>query len=60
MLEEDGVDMSLEVVDCDEGLAQRIGEGLGVADAHEQCSCKTRAVSHGDRVQVSEGDVGVA
>ena len=60
MLEEDGVDMSFEVVDGNQRLVERVGEGLSIADTHQQGARESWAIGNGYRVQVSEADVCLA
>ncbi len=60
MLEQHGVDVAFEVVDGDERLAERVGEGFGVADADEQRAGEAGAFGDGDGVEVGKGDAGFA
>jgi hypothetical protein len=42
LVQQDGVDVSFQVVDGDERQTLREGEGLGEGDAHQQRPCKSR------------------
>ena len=56
LFEEDGVDVSFEVVDGDEGLREREGERLGVAEADQERTGESRAAGDGNGVEVAERD----
>ena len=60
MLQQHGVDVAFEVVDGDERLAQREGEGLGVADTDEQRAGEAWAFGDGDRIQLRHAYAGFA
>jgi hypothetical protein len=53
------MDVTLQVVDRDERLAERIGQGLGVADADQQGSREARALGYGDGIEVCHGHAGL-
>ena len=53
-------DMAFEMVDTDERLVERKGQGLGRRDADEQCADESRSVRHGDLVDVRERHTGLA
>ncbi len=57
-LQQHGVDVAFEVVDGDERLAEREGQGLGVGDADEQSAGEAGAFGDGDGVEVVHGDAG--
>ena len=54
MFEQDGVDVAFEMVDGDQGFAERKGEGLGIADADEQRARQAGAVGNGNGVEVAK------
>ncbi len=58
MLHEDGEDVTFDVVDGEEGLAEGEGEGFGIGDADEQGAGEAGAGGDGDGVEVLEGDAG--
>ncbi len=55
---QDGVDVALEVVDGNEGLAEGKGQGFGVGDAHEQGAGEAGAFGDCNGVQVGELNAG--
>ena len=52
VLQQHRVDVAFEVVDGDEGLAEGVGQGLGVADADQQRAGEAGAFGDGDGVEV--------
>ncbi len=56
--QQNGVNVTLKVVDGDERLAQGEGQRLGVRDAHQQCARQARALGNCDSFKVSEADAG--
>ena len=50
--QDDSVDVAFNVVHRDEGLAGGEGDGLGVREAHEQCTCETGAVGCRDGIEI--------
>ena len=56
---QDGVDMTFEVVDGDEGQVLSEGESFGVGDADEKCSGEAGAAGYGDGIEIGEGNVGL-
>lgn len=59
LVQEDGVDVAFEVIDCDERQVLGEGERLGIGDADEECSGKTGAGGDGDGIEIGEGEVGL-
>jgi hypothetical protein len=55
---QNGVNMTLEVVNGDQRLAQGEGQRLGVGDAHQERARQARALGHRDGVKVREADAG--
>jgi hypothetical protein len=55
---QNGVNMTLEVVDGDQRLAQGKGQRFGVSDAHQERARQAWTLSHGDGVKVREADAG--
>lgn len=53
------MNVSFEMVDCDERLAESEGKGFGIGDSNEQCSGKTGAFGYGDGVEILERDAGL-
>ena len=56
--QQNGVDVTLKVVDGDERLAQGKGERLGIGDSNQQCARQAGAFCDRDCVQVGEADAG--
>ena len=60
VLQKHGVDVAFEVVDGDERLRERVGEGLGVSDADEERAGEAGAFGDGDGVELPHGHLGFA
>jgi hypothetical protein len=56
--QQNGVNVTLEMVNRDERLAQGEGQRLGVGDAHEECARQAWALGHRDSLEVREADAG--
>jgi hypothetical protein len=55
---QNGVNMTLEVVNGDQRLAQGKGQRFGISDAHQERARQARALGHRDGVKVREADTG--
>ena len=58
MRQQNSVDVTLEVVDGDERLAQGEGQRLGIGDSNQECACQPGAFCDRDCVQIGEADAG--
>ena len=52
------VNVTFEMVDGDERLAQGEGQRFGVGNPHQQCARQAWALGHGDGIQIGEADAG--
>ena len=59
MRQQNGVDMTLEVVDGNEGLVQGECQRLGVGHPDQERTRQARAFGDRDRVEIGEADAGL-
>ena len=55
---QNGVNVTLKMIDGDERLVQGKGQRLGVRDAHQERTRQTWALGHRDSLQVCKADAG--
>ncbi len=56
--QQNGVNVTLEMVDGDQRLAQGECQRLCVGNTHQQCARQAGALGHGDGIQIAELDAG--
>jgi putative nucleotidyltransferase with HDIG domain len=57
--QQNGVNVTLEMVDRNERLAQGEGQRLRVADAHQECASQAWSLGHCDRLEVLQVNAGL-
>ncbi len=58
MCQQNGMNMTLKVVDGDQRLAQSKGERFGIGDSNQKCACQAGTFRDRDCVQIGEADAG--
>jgi putative nucleotidyltransferase with HDIG domain len=57
--QQNGVNMPLKMIHCNQGLIQREGQGLGVSHAYQQCACQAWPLGDGNGIQAGKADTGL-